>query len=220
MSDDNTVRVIAGTEVEVYATEHTTGHSTHLAAVHGSTQEFSAMAEMMVGPLEGGLLRLLVALIGARRILEVGTFTGYSAITMAEAMPAGGHITTLELDPSHAARSRANIADAGFADIIDVVEGPARASLQGLDGPFDLAFIDADKGGYPDYYDLIVPLLRPGGLLIGDNVLWSGRVVDAATTDTDTIALREFNAKVVADARVDCVMLTLRDGVSLIRRRD
>jgi caffeoyl-CoA O-methyltransferase len=220
MSDETTVRTIADAEVEAYATEHSTAHSPRLAAVHVSTQAFSSMPGMMVGPLEGGLLGLLVSITGARRILEVGTFTGYSAITMAEAMPADGRITTLELSAEHAARARENISEAGFTDVVEVVEGPAAVSMAALDGPFDLVFIDADKGGYPTYYDLVVPLLRPGGLLVGDNVLWSGRVLDVKSIDPDTVAMRRFNAKVATDPRVECVMLTVRDGVSLIRRRD
>lgn len=213
-------RPVADREMEAYAAEHSTTPSPRLGAVAASTRAFSDYPAMMIDEVEGKLLSLLVALTGARRILEVGTFTGYSAISMAESLPTDGRITTLELDPEHAAKAREHITGAGFADVITVVEGPALASLATLEGPFDLSFIDADKPGYPAYYDAVVPLMRPGGLIIADNVLRDGRVLDADATSPGIIGMREFNDKVVADPRVECVMLTIRDGVTLIRVRD
>jgi len=220
MSGSPRVRPVADREMEAYATDHSTAPSARLAAVDASTRTFSQASEMMVGALEGRLLALLVSLTRAQRILEVGTFTGYSAISMAQAMAPGGRITTLELSPEHAARSRLNIADAGFGAVIEVIEGPAADSLGELTGSFDMAFIDADKAAYPAYYDLVVPLMAPGGLIVADNVLRAGLVLDATDPHPDIVGLREFNANVVADARVECVMLTVRDGVTLIRRRD
>ena len=138
---------------------------------------------------------------------------------MAEALPPDGTIVTLELDPVHAATAAKHIEAAGASDRIEIVVGPAIDSLRRLEGPFDLVFIDADKAGYPDYFEAVVPLVRPGGLIVADNVLWSGRVLDGPDGDPSTAALRTFNELVLHDPRVECVMLTIRDGVTLIRRR-
>ena len=174
---------------------------------------------MMVDEVEGQLLALLVAVSSAQRVLEIGTFSGYSAISMAEVLPQGGSITTLELDPGHAAKAAEHVEAAGVSDKVTILEGPALASLAALEGPFDLAFIDADKPGYPAYFDAVVPLMRLGGLIIADNVLRDGRVLDETSDDPGIVAMRAFNDKVVADPRVHAVMLTIRDGVTLIRRR-
>jgi caffeoyl-CoA O-methyltransferase len=175
---------------------------------------------MMIDEVEGRLLALLVAVSGARRILEVGTFTGYSAIAMAEALPADGRITTLELSPEHAAKAREHLEAAGVAGRVDIITGPALDSLARLEGPFDLAFIDADKETYPDYLEAVLTLVRPGGLIIADNVLRSGWVLDSARTDRGILGIREFNDRVATDPRLEAVMLTIRDGVSLIRVRE
>jgi caffeoyl-CoA O-methyltransferase len=172
---------------------------------------------MLVGALEGRLLALLVAVSGARRVLEIGTFTGYSAIAMAEALPAGGRLTSLEVDPERAATAAEHIEAAGVADRVEIVLGRAIDSLRDLEGPFDLAFIDADKPSYPDYFEAVVPLVRPGGLIVADNVLWSGKVLDEPGEDRDAAALRIFNDLVLHDRRVECAMLTVRDGITLIR---
>jgi caffeoyl-CoA O-methyltransferase len=163
---------------------------------------------------------MLVAVSGARRILEVGTFTGYSAVSMAEALPPDGHVTTLELRGEHAAKAREHIQAAGMSDRISVIEGPALESLAGLEGPFDLAFIDADKVAYPAYYDVVMALMGPGALIVADNVLRSGRVLDGGSDDPGTAAMRAFNDQAVSDPRVEVVLLTVRDGISLIRVRE
>jgi predicted O-methyltransferase YrrM len=174
---------------------------------------------MMVDAAEGKLLALLVSLVGARQVLEVGTFTGYSAISMAEALPLDGHITSLELSPEHAAKAAHHIEMAGFSDRISIIQGNAVETLGTLDGPFDVAFIDADKPAYPAYYEAVLPLMRPGALIIADNVLRGGRVLDPAGDDPGTAGMRAFNDRAAADPRVDTVMLTVRDGVTLIRVR-
>ncbi len=174
---------------------------------------------MMVDAAEGKLLALLVALVGARQVLEVGTFTGYSAISMAEALPLDGHITSLEVSPEHAAKAAEHIEMAGLSDRISIIEGNAVETLGTLDGPYDMTFIDADKSAYPAYYEAVVPLMRPGGLIVADNVLRGGRVLDPASDDAGTAGMRVFNDRAAADPRVDTVMLTVRDGVSLIRVR-
>jgi caffeoyl-CoA O-methyltransferase len=212
-------RPIADAELEAYAADHSTPPSEALRRIAAATRAWSGMAEMMVDAVEGRLLGMLVAVSGARRILEVGTFTGYSAVSMAEALPPDGHVTTLELRGEHAAKAREHIQAAGMSDRISVIEGPALESLAGLEGPFDLAFIDADKRGYPAYYEAIMRLLRPGGLIVADNVMRSGRVLDETTRAPDNVGMRAFNDRVAADHRVEVVMLTVRDGISLIRVR-
>jgi len=213
-------RPIADPELDAYAAAHSTQPSEQLDIVARATGDWSEHPGMMVDAAEGKLLALMVSLAGARRILEVGTFTGYSAISMAEALPAGGHITTLELSPEHAAKAAEHMELAGASDRISIMVGNALDSLGALQGPYDFAFIDADKPAYPAYFDAVVPLMRPGGLIIADNVLRAGRVLDTASPDPGIVGMREFNDKVVADPRVEAVMLTVRDGVTFIRVRD
>ncbi len=189
-----------------------------LAAVAEDTRSTQEAHGMMVGLLEGRFLETLVWLSGARRILEIGCFTGYSALSMAGALPAGGSIVTCELDPDRAATARRHFDASPWADRIEVRVGPALETIAGLDGPFDLVFIDADKTNYLNYYEAVLPLLADHGLIVADNVLWSGRVIDADDQGDDTVAIRAFNDRVVADERVTCVMATVRDGVLLIRR--
>jgi caffeoyl-CoA O-methyltransferase len=173
---------------------------------------------MMVGRLEGAFLEMLVHAVQARLVLEIGSFTGYSAISMAAALPEGGRIITCEVDPEHAEHARANIAASGLGDRIELREGPALATLATLEGPFDLVFIDADKGGYPEYFEAVLPKLSAHGLIAADNTLWSGAVLEADAESSDTRTLQRFNDSVVADSRVRCAQLTVRDGVTLIRR--
>jgi caffeoyl-CoA O-methyltransferase len=205
--------------MDAYAAAHSTPPSERLKDVAQATRDWSDHPGMMVDAAEGKLLAMLVSLTAARRILEVGTFTGYSAICMAEALPADGHITTLELDGDHAAKAAEHVELAGFGDRVSIVQGNALDSLAALEGPFDLAFIDADKPTYPDYFDAVVPLVRRGGLIIADNVLRGGRVLDAQNHDPGVAGMRDFNDEVASDPRVEAVMLTVRDGVTLIRVR-
>ncbi len=204
--------------IEQYAAEHSSEEPAHLAEVARTTRAASDQANMMVGRLEGRLLRMLVHLTRAQRVLEIGTFTGYSALSMAEALPSGGRIVTCELDPERAAMARRHIEQSGYGDRIEVMIGPALDTIGGLTGRFDLVFIDADKPSYAAYYDAVLPLLAPNGVIAVDNVLWSGRVLDPSDRDASTRALIEFNEMVLRDPRVDCVMLTVRDGLTLISR--
>ncbi len=173
----------------------------------------------MVGPLEGRFLEMLVYLSQARRVLEIGTFGGYSSLAMAAALPPDGRIVTCEIDPRAAELARAHFGASPWADRIDLREGPALATLAELDGPFDLVFVDADKVEYRDYYEAVLPLLSERGVIAVDNVLWNRRVLDPDDQRDDTRAIAEFNDHVAADPRVVAVMLTIRDGVTLIRRR-
>ena len=206
-------------EIEAYAARHTTPTSASLQAVAASTVGWSEHPGYMIDATEAQLLRLLVAVSGARRILEVGTFSGYSALAMAEALPVDGHIDTLELSGEHAAKAAEHIEWAGESGRISIHEGLALDSLARLAGPYDLAFIDADKSAYPEYYEAVLPLMRPGGLIVADNVFRHGRVLDAQSSDPSVGGMRRFNDRVVSDPRVEAVMLTVRDGVSLIRVR-
>ena len=209
---------VVAPEIEEYAAAHTSPEHPLLAEVAAATRASQEGHGMMVGLLEGRFLEMLVWLSGARRILEIGCFTGYSALSMAAALPSGGTITTCEMDPERAAMARRHFAASPWADRIDLIEGPALESLTLLMGPFDLVFIDADKVNYPRYYEAVLPLLADRGLIVADNVLWSGRVLDDADQSDDTRAIRAFNDMVVNDPRVTCVMATVRDGVLLIRR--
>jgi caffeoyl-CoA O-methyltransferase len=189
-----------------------------LAAVERETST-RADAMMQITPDEGALLTMLARLTHARRALEVGTFTGYSAISITRGLAEGGTLLCLELQQEFAEIARRNIAAAGLQDRVEIRVGPAGASLRALpDEPtFDFAFLDADKMGYPEYYELIVPRLLPGGLLLLDNVLLGGRVVDADDERTRTIDA--LNERITADERVDSVMALVADGLTFVRRR-
>jgi caffeoyl-CoA O-methyltransferase len=206
-------------DIERYALEHTTPEPEPLRALAEETRRTLASHGMMVGPLEGRFLATLVGVAGARRVLEIGMFTGYSALSMAAALPPGGQVVTCEVDPDRAAIARRHIEASPWADRIEIRMGPALDTLATLDGPFDLVFVDADKREYARYYDAALPLLADRGLMVVDNVLWGGKVLDGADPDDDTRAIAAFNDMVAADPRVETVMLTIRDGVSLIRRR-
>lgn len=205
--------------IEGYAAEHSSREPAYLVAHAEATREaFPSAHQMMVGRLEGRLLKMLVAAVQARRVLEIGTFTGYSALSMAEALPPGGRIVTCELDEARADIARRAFERAGYGDVIEVRVGPALETLRGLDGPFEFCFIDADKKGYPDYYEAALGKLSVGGLMAVDNVLQGGRVIDPDTASSDTRVIQAFNERVASDPRVECVMLPVRDGVTLIRR--
>jgi len=179
---------------------------------------------MQVAPEEGALLGLLVSLLDARRVLEVGTFTGYSSTAMALALPPDGRIVCCDVSREWTDVARVAWADAGVADRVELRLGPAVETLDALladggEGSFDLAFIDANKTGYDDYYERCLRLVRSGGLVAIDNVLWSGKVADPSVQDDDTRAIRALNEKVAADVRVDPVIVSAGDGLTLARVR-
>jgi caffeoyl-CoA O-methyltransferase len=208
-------------DIERYAEEHTTPVEDRMDALAEETRSTLRSPAMLSGAVEGRLLETLVFAAGARRVLEFGTYSGYSALSMARALPADGRIFTLEVDPEHAAFAQRHIDASPYADRIEVLLGPALESVERLDGPFDLAFIDADKENYRHYYEAALGKLSPRGLIVVDNTLWSGAVLDPEADGREsTLALAEFNDMVVHDERVICVMLTVRDGVTLIHRRD
>jgi len=184
------------------------------------TAALGDVSRMQVAPEQGLLLTLLTRLVGVRRAVEVGTFTGFSALCIARGLAEGGRLTCCDVSVEWTAVAMRHWEAAGVADRIDLVVAPAAETLAGLDDePVDLCFIDADKGGYGTYWDLLVPRVRTGGLLLVDNVLWGGRVLDPADQDADTLALRAFNDQVVADDRVDVVLLPVADGLTFAVKR-
>ena len=205
--------------VEQYAEKHSTPPSDLFERLAAETRETTTAPQMMVGQLEGMLLAELVRLGRARRVLELGTFTGYSSISMALALPPGGRVITCDVNEETTAVARRYAEEAGVADRIDFRLGPALDTIAKLDGPFDLVFIDADKPNYVNYYEATLPLLADEGVMIVDNTLWSGRVADPNETADSTEAIRALNDRVRDDARVENVLLTVRDGMNLIRRR-
>jgi caffeoyl-CoA O-methyltransferase len=181
-------------------------------------------AQMQIAPDQGGVLGLLVELLDARRCLEIGTFTGYSSLSMLLAMPPDGTIVCCDVSDEYTSVARRYWAEAGVADRVDLRIAPATETLdallaEGRAGTFDLAFIDADKSGYPAYYERCIELVRQGGLIALDNVLWSGRVADPTDDDLDTSTLRALNETIAGDPRVRHVLLAISDGMTLARKR-
>lgn len=181
-------------------------------------------AGMQIGPDQGALLALLARAIGAKRAIEIGTFTGYSALAVAAALPTDGKLVCCDVSEEWTAIARRYWEEAGLAKRIELRLGPALKTLAALTtkhgpGSFDFAFIDADKPAYDAYYEACLVLLRPGGLIALDNMLWSGNVAAPKKRDADTTALRALNAKIRDDLRVDCCLLTVGDGVMLARKR-
>ena len=181
------------------------------------------MAQMQIAPEQGQLLQLLLQLMGARRVIEVGVFTGYSSLAMAQVLPSDGHLLACDVSTEWTAIARKYWDEAGVSDRVHLVIAPAAETLAaevaaGAE-PYDFAFIDADKAGYLDYYEACLRLLRPGGLIAVDNVLWSGAVADPKDQGGSTRALRAFNEKVAADERVQHCLVPIGDGLTLCRKR-
>jgi len=205
-------------DVEQFAYDHTKPESDIFRRLRDETYRDMEYAQMQVGRMEGQLLKMLVRLSGARRILEIGMFTGYSGLMMAEGLPDDGHLITCDVNPKAQAVARRYFAESPHGRKIEIRMGPALDTIRTLSGPFDMVFIDADKHNYSNYYDAVMPLVRPGGLIAVDNVLWSGRVVNPP--DDETRAIVAFDEKVQADLQVENVCLTVRDGVMLIWKRE
>jgi len=210
-------------ELHEYVVAHGAREDEALAAVRESTAELGDIAVMQISPDQGALMTMLTGLLGARRALELGTFTGYSAICIARGLASGGGLIACELDPERAATARSNFELAGVAESIELRLGPASETLDGLlaEGgePFDIAFIDADKTGYPGYYEQCLELLRPGGLIVLDNMLRDGTVLDPEPDDESAKVIAALNDAIEADERVDVAMLAVADGITLARKR-
>jgi caffeoyl-CoA O-methyltransferase len=204
--------------IDAYAEAHTTPPGDLLDRLAGETRATLEAPQMLTGAVEGRFLQILVYATGAKRILEFGTFSGYSSISMAAALPTGGRIDTCEISEQHAAVAKRYIDEAGYADRITIHLGPAVETVEKIEGEFDFVFIDADKSNYVSYYEASLPRLSERGLIAADNTLWSGRVLDDSDDSEGTQAIKAFNEHVIADERVMSVMLPVRDGVTLIRR--
>jgi caffeoyl-CoA O-methyltransferase len=203
-------------EIESYAAAHTTPAADIYQQLAEETRAATKSPQMQIGPVEGALLSMIVKLAKPLRALEIGTFTGYSALRIAESLPEDGRLTTCEIDPAHAAIARKYFDQTLAGRKIDLKLGPALTTVQNLHEPLDFVFIDADKANYSAYYDAVTPWLRLGGLIVADNVLWSGRVLDPK--DEDSKAIAAFNERVRRDSRMRSVMLTVRDGISVIQK--
>lgn len=216
MEDNRTFRP----GIEEYAAAHTSPEPDELRAIEDETRQmFPQLQTMLTGKLEGRFLKMLVALVKPKLVVEVGTFTGYSALAMAEALPPDGRIITLEVNGRFAELARRSFDASPYRDRIELRQGPALESLRQIEGPIDCAFIDADKTNYQGYFEAVLAKLSPTGLIAIDNVLWYGRPLDPSDESEDTVAIRRFNDSLASDPRVEAVMLTVRDGVTLVRRR-
>ena len=205
-----------GRGVEAYVEAHSTAEAPGLRALAEETRATLSSPGMLSGPVAGRLLEFLTWLARPRLVLELGTYSGYSALTMAAALPPGALIVTCELSAEHAAFAQRHIDASPYADRIEIRRGPALETIAALDGPFDLVFIDADKGGYPGYYEAVVPKLAPHGLIVIDNTLQGGEVVDPQGEQARL--MDAFNDQVMGDPRTVNVLLSVRDGMTLVRR--
>lgn len=208
------------TPLNKYLREHSSVPCSTLEWIEKQTNIRTNYPHMLSGSVQGEFLKMLVELTGSTTILEIGAFTGYSTCCLALGLPENGHIDTLEINDELEDLIRSGWERAGVSSKIELHIGDALNTLKTLSGPYDLAFIDANKREYPEYYELILPLVRPGGLIVADDVLWDGKVYETSPSgDSQTQNLIKFNNFVVADPRVEVVMLPLRDGISLIRKK-
>lgn len=206
-------------EIQQYAEAHTSKEPELLEEINRETYVNVLKPRMLSGHMQGRILSMLSHMISPKRILEIGTYTGYSAICLAEGLQKGGNLITLDINEELEQKVRAYIERSAYHDEIDYRIGDALELLPTLDGPFDLVFIDADKENYGAYFDLLIDKVRTGGMIIADNVLWSGKVVKKTVKyDKDTAAIKAFNLKVHTDKRVENVLMPVRDGLMLIRK--
>jgi caffeoyl-CoA O-methyltransferase len=204
---------------ERYAEEHTSSFGALLDDAVAWTRENTSEPQMMSGLAEARLLEALIVVGGARVVLEIGTFTGVGALTMAAALPEGGRVTTLEVDAENAAIARRHIDASPFGHRVELIVGDALETIASLDGPFDLVWMDALKSEYPAYYDAVLPKLSERGVLVADNLFRAGAALEATVEDAGTVGIREFARRVQGDERVHNVLLTIGDGVMLAWRR-
>jgi caffeoyl-CoA O-methyltransferase len=203
----------------IYAEEHTSPFDEELAAAAAWTQGNTASPEMMSGLAEARLLEALIVAGGARHVLEIGSFTGVGALTMAAALPAEGRVTTIEVDEDTAAVARRHIDASPHGHRVELIVGDALQTIAGLEGPFDLVYIDAWKTDYPTYYDAVLPKLAERGVIVADNLFQGGAALDAAARNERTAGIQEFARRVQQDERVHNVLLTIGDGVMLAWHR-
>lgn len=204
-------------DIQRYAEEHTSPESEILRRINRQTHAHVLMPRMLSGHMQGRILSMFSTMIRPKTILEIGTYTGYSAVCMAEGLAAGGTLITIDINEELEQRVREYFLNSGFGSAIDYRIGNALEIIPTLTGNFDLVFIDADKENYSRYYDLVINRVPLGGYILADNVLWSGKVLDAKP-DKDTRAMQEFNRKVQDDMRVENVLLPVRDGIMVMRK--
>ncbi len=202
--------------IAAYTDAHTTAPPAWLDALEAETRASLDSPQMLTGRLEGRFLETLVWATGARRVLEIGTYSGYSALAMAAALPPDGRIVTCEVDPDRVAFARRHLDASPYGDRVEIRHGPALETVQGLDGPWDLVFVDADKTGYPAYFDAVLPKLAERGLIVLDNTLQDGTVLDPDREQPKLID--ELNARLAGDPALIATLLPIRDGVTLVRR--
>jgi len=207
---------LVSADIEAYAQAHSMLESDLCRALREETQRRMDSPQMIVGPLEGAFLKMMAQLVQAKRVLEIGMFTGYSALCFAEALPAEGTVLTCEIDEESAALAQHYFARSPMGKKIEVRMGPALETMRHLKGPFDLIFIDADKINYVNYYRWALDLVSPRGVILIDNVLWDGDVLKQPAPDENTAAIQELNRTVSSDPRVSAVLVTLRDGVLVV----
>jgi caffeoyl-CoA O-methyltransferase len=211
------MNTLVSADIEAYAQAHSMPESDLCRALREETQRRMAAPQMIVGPLEGAFLKMMAQLVQATRVLEIGMFTGYSALCFAETLPAEGTVVTCEIDEESAALARRYFARSPNGKKIEIRMGSALDTMRSLKGPFDLIFIDADKINYVNYYRRALDLVSPRGLILVDNVLWDGNVLHQPAPDENTAAIQELNRVVAADSRVTAVLVTVRDGILVIR---
>jgi caffeoyl-CoA O-methyltransferase len=217
--DPKSVRMTAA--LHAYLVSHGTPPDEIQRALIDETRALGDTSVMQIAPEQGAFMTLLARILGARRAIEIGTFTGYSALCLARGLADDGELICCDVSEEWTSVGRRYWERAGVAHKIDLRIAPAIETLAQLprEPDFDLAFIDADKSGYIAYFEALLPLIRKGGVILVDNVLWSGAVVDPAVDDENTSAIRKFNDLVAADSRVECVMLPIADGLTLLRKR-
>lgn len=211
--------MVADTSLEDYVLGHITPEDDYLHRLYRATHLHLLRPRMAAGHLQGSLLRMLTAIHKPRRILEVGTFSGYATLCMASALPEDGRIVTFEINDEQETFTRPWFEGSPYAEKIEFVIGDALELLPKRDDTFEMAFIDGNKREYTAYYDLVLPRMASGGLMLFDNTLWSGRVADPKDHDAQTEGIRAFNDRVAHDSRVETVILPLRDGLTMIRKR-
>ena len=208
---------LVSADIEVYAQAHSMPESDLCRALREETQRRMAAPQMIVGPLEGAFLKMMTQVVRATRVLEIGMFTGYSALCFAEALPMDGTVVTCEINEESAVLARQYFARSPVGRKIEVRMGPALDTMRDLKGRFDLIFVDADKINYVNYYRRALDLVSPQGLILIDNVLWDGQVLYQPAADENTAAIQELNRVVAADPCVTAVLVTVRDGILVIR---
>lgn len=208
------------TPEEKYIRDHSTAETDALKWVDRETHLKTIYPQMLSGPVQGRLITMIAEMISATRVLEIGTFTGYSTICLAYGLAEGGHIDALEINDELEDIIREGWARAGVSEKITLHIGDAKETLKSLEGPYDLVFMDANKREYCDYYELVMPLLRKGGIILADDILWDGKLFEnPVPRDAQTQGIASFNDMVAEDKRVEVVILPLRDGLSIIRKK-